>query len=664
MYRPVPLAPVDTVIRPQRDDLHSSGLDQWWHRWQEKIFSSTRLRTKKLKRFSQLVETFNNQYQAMSASDIENRRRDIQAELIRSGFSEKTVVECFALVREVAGRVLGMRHYNVQLMGGYAMLRGMIAEMETGEGKTLTATLTAATVALAGVPVHVISVNDYLTQRDADTMRPLYEALGLSVGCVNQAVAHEERAGQYQRNVIYCTNKDVTFDYLRDRIALGQRDSALSLYAEHLYGKGSRMQALLLPGLHFAIIDEADSILVDEARTPLIISATSENAPLDLALFETSVKLSQQLEIDEHFRVDLRQHRVKLTRSGSEYLLALSKNMGSEWQSRLRREELVTQALIAEHLYIRDEHYLVRDGKIMIIDEYTGRVMPDRSWEYGLHQLIELKEGCELTPPRETLARMSYQRFFGRYLYLAGMTGTAEEVRDELWSVYSLRCARIPTQQQSKRQYLGSKVFLTRQQKVAAITARVKELHLQGRAILLGTASVAASEELSEAFTQASLEHQVLNAKQDSDEAKLVERAGESGRITIATSMAGRGTDIKLQASVKECGGLFVLIVERNDAGRIDRQLAGRCARQGDPGSVEYILSLEDNLVAGKRGGWRCDFAKFVLKKNNFAAAFIAKWVINRAQKRVEKLHYQMRRDLLKNDRQQGELLSFSGRQE
>lgn len=664
MFSDIPLAPVDQVIRPQREDIHNSSLDKWWHRWQEKIFSSTQLRTRKLKNFSLQVVAYEASYQSFTDNEIVTRRKGLQGKLIRNGFTEQLVAECFALIREVSKRVLGMQHYKVQVMGGYAMLRGMIAEMETGEGKTLTATLTAATVALAGVPVHVISVNDYLTQRDADTMRLLYEALGLTVGCVNQDVAHEDRLEQYQRNIIYCTNKDVTFDYLRDRIALGQQDSALSLYAEHLYGKGSRMQKLLLPGLHFAIIDEADSILVDEARTPLIISATADSAPLDVILFEQSVDFSQHLKIDEDFTVDHRKHKVELTSNGSELLVTLVKDFGAQWQSRLRREELVTQALIAEHLYLQDEHYLVRDGKIMIIDEYTGRVMPDRSWEYGLHQLIELKEGCELTPPRETLARMSYQRFFCRYLYLSGMTGTAEEVRDELWSVYSLRSARIPTRQESKRQQLGTQVFLTKQRKINAIVLRVKNLHQQGRAILIGTASVAASEELSEAFTKENLKHQVLNAKQDSDEAGLVENAGQAGQITIATSMAGRGTDIKLQKQVKQCGGLFVLIVERNDAGRIDRQLAGRCARQGDPGNVEYMLSLEDNLVSGQRGGWRCKVAKLILQKKNFVAQFIAKWTINWAQKRVEKLHYQMRRDLLKNDHQQGELLSFSGRQE
>ena len=660
----IPLAPVDQVIRPQRDDVHTSTLDQWWHRWQEKIFSSKKLRRIKLNRFTSQVESYEQIYLDLSDDEIVKRRLALQYDLLRGGFTEIVVAECFALIREVSGRVLGMRHFSVQIMGAYAMVRGMIAEMETGEGKTLTATLTAATAALAGVPVHVISVNDYLTQRDADTMRPLYEALGLSVGCVNQEVDHEDRPEQYSKNIIYCTNKDITFDYLRDRIALGQQDGALGLYAEHLYGKNSRLQELRLPGLHFAIIDEADSILIDEARTPLVISATADSAPQDLALFEQSVKLSKELKMDEDFEIDHRHHKVSLTECGSEQLLFLCKELGPEWASRLRREEMVTQALIAEYLYRCDEHYLVRDGKIMIIDEYTGRVMPDRSWEYGLHQLIELKENCELTPPRETLARMSYQRFFSRYLFLCGMTGTAEEVRDELWSVYSLRSARIPTQQESKRQYLGTQIFSTKIKKLDAVTNRVQELYREGRAILLGTASVASSEDLSEAFNKAGLPHQVLNAKQDGDEADLVASAGKTGQITIATSMAGRGTDIKLQNEVKDCGGLFVLIVERNDAARIDRQLAGRCARQGDPGSVEYMLSLEDSLVDGRRGGWRSKLAKLILQKKWFVAQFFGKWTINWAQKRVEALHYQMRRDLLKMDRQQGELLSFSGRQE
>lgn len=664
MSRTIPLAPVDKMIRPQREDDHSSSLDQWWHRWQEKLFSSNKYRQKKIQRISSLVESLEIKYEKYNEKELIEQRRVIQKKLIQTGFTQNNVAECFALIREVSGRALGMRHFPVQIMGGYAMLSGMIAEMHTGEGKTLTATLTAATAALAGIPVHVISVNDYLTQRDAEMMKPLYEALGLSVGCVNQEVPHEERPAQYSKNVIYCTNKDVTFDYLRDRIALAQKDNALSLYAEKICGQDDRLQELRIPGLHFAIIDEADSILIDEARTPLIISATSESAPLDIKLFQKAITLGHSLNLDEHYTIDNKKQQINLNEKGSELLLTLTNNLGPEWASRLRREEMINQALTAHHLYRCDEQYLVRDGKIMIIDEYTGRVMPDRSWEYGLHQLIELKENCEVTPPRETLAKLSYQRFFSRYLFLSGMTGTAEEVRDELWSVYSLRCARIPTRQPSKRQNLGTHVFANKKQKIESVTKRVAQLNKENRAILIGTASVGSSEALSEAFTEKGLEHQVLNAKQDNDEAELVKNAGKAGKITIATSMAGRGTDIKLDKDINSNGGLYVLISERNDAARIDRQLAGRCARQGDQGQVEYMLSLEDNLVDGKRGGWRNNLAKFILYREWCFSQYAGKWVINWAQKKVETMHYQVRRDLLKMDKQQGELLSFSGRRE
>jgi preprotein translocase subunit SecA len=585
--------------------------------------------------------------------------------LRREGFQMDLAARAFALVREAAGRTLGQRHYDVQLIGGWILLQGQVAEMETGEGKTLTATLAAATAALAGIPVHIITVNDYLAARDAEWMGPIYSALGLRVGVIIHGMDPAARQAAYASDVTYCTNKEVVFDYLKDRLNLGRRQGRMQIALDRVAGEAGRGSRLLLRGLHYGIVDEADSVLVDEARTPLIISGESHSSSAaKRTVYETALSLGKRLEPNRDYRVELRDRAVRLTEAGQERLSDLAQELGGVWRGRRRREELVHQALTAVHLYECDKHYLVQDGKVQIIDEYTGRVMADRSWEHGLHQFIEVKEGCAATRQNVPLARISYQRFFRRYLRLGGMTGTAREVVGELASVYGLAVVRVPTNRPLARRQLETQVYLDAATKWDAILARITELHRAGRPVLVGTRSVATSEHLDHLLGLAELPHVVLNARQDKTEAEIVAQAGEPGQITVATNMAGRGTDIRLAAGVAEVGGLHVLATELHEAGRIDRQLFGRCGRQGDPGSYEAIVSLEDELllVHGHRPGRR--LAACLARASRPAAWWIGGLLIRQAQRAAERAHSRARRQLLRFDEHMETALAFSGRGE
>ncbi len=576
--------------------------------------------------------------------------------------SRWAVAEAFALVREAASRTLGQRHYDVQLRGGLALLRGFVAEMETGEGKTLTATLAACTAALAGEPVHVVTVNDYLARRDADWMRPVYAALGLSVGVIVQGLDPAQRQAAYACDVTYATNKEIAFDYLKDRISLGRRGSRVRLQLDRLFDEAPRARRLLLRGLHFGIVDEADSVLVDEARTPLIISGESDDT-LEAEACEQALALAAELREGRDFRLEGRERAVAYTPEGEARLAERGRALGGFWTSRLRREDLVRQALVALHLLLRDQHYLVRDGKVQIVDEFTGRIMEDRSFEHGLHQMLEAKEGCTLTSRRDPIARISYQRFFRRYRRLAGMTGTAREVAGELWNVYGLPVLSIPTHRPVARSDGGERVFVTAAGKWDAVAARVAELQRDGRPVLVGTRSVEASEELSRRLAGTGIAHRVLNARQDAEEAEIVARAGEAGSVTVATNMAGRGTDIRLGPGVAERGGLHVIATERHEARRIDRQLFGRCGRQGDPGSFERMVCLDDDIVRVHAPAAR-RLALAAAERAPGVAPRLARIAMSLAQHGAERLHARMRADLLRHDDETANLLAFSGRGE
>ncbi len=586
-------------------------------------------------------------------------RQSLWLDIRQNRFTYPNVARSFALIREVAFRTTGMRHYDVQLLGGYAMLKGMLAEMETGEGKTLTATLPAATAALAGIPVHIVTVNDYLAYRDAETMGPIYRALGLTVGHVVHGMSPEARREAYLCDVTYCSNKEITFDYLRDRMTLGQDASNLRLKTERLYGESSRSRRLVMRGLHFAIVDEADSVLIDEARTPLIISTETDPAE-EQERAERALKLIEGLERDTDYRIIAAESIVEITEAGKKRLAEVAAGEDDFWSGKIRREEAARQALTAAHLFRRDEHYLVRDGKVEIIDEYTGRVMPDRSWGQGLHQLVEVKEGCAATAQKLPVARMTYQRFFRRYRRLAGMTGTAREVAGELWSLYRLPVVTVPTHMPLRRTRKPDRIFATAERKWREITLRIAELHRRGQPVLLGTRSVATSEIASEYLTTAGLEHSVLNAAQDEHEAQIIAEAGQKGRITIATNMAGRGVDILLGKGVAELGGLWIIMSERHDAGRIDRQLLGRSGRHGEPGCNEVLLSLEDPLLVDNGRA----ISTLLARLGGPVRHWIGRKAFDGAQHRAERLHSRMRRQLVKLDKQLGTLLAFSGRME
>lgn len=646
--------------RPERADHNDTFLESLFHKVNGRIkkLSWNRLL---LHQFVRGVGRAGAEVEASSDDDLQCYAAELGEKMSRHGLLHEHVVRSFALVREVSSRVLGMRHYDCQLKGGLVLLRGMCAEMETGEGKTLTATLAAAAAGLAGVPVHIISVNDYLTARDAEKMTPLYRALGLRVGCVVHGLSPEQRRHEYQADITYVTNKELVFDYLRDHLTIGSRENSLRLQAEYLHSNQHRAKKVLQRGLIFGIVDEADSVLIDEARTPLIISGSAA-ATEEKTFLEQALVLAGELG-EEDYKINRSKRTVQLTPKGKKRVQERATQMGALWEGMVRRESTVSRALSAIHLFHRNQQYLVRDEKIQIVDEFTGRVMADRSWEQGLHQLIELKEGCELTKKNETLAKISYQRFFRRYLYLSGMTGTAKEVADELWSVYGLHTCKIPPNRKVKRVGLPTRIYSTKEKKLDAVVKRISEIHQKQRPILIGTRSVAASLEVSLKVEAAGLKHQVLNADQDAQEAKIISRAGQAGAITIATNMAGRGTDILLDEGVAERGGLHVIATEIHEAARIDRQLYGRAGRQGDRGSYEAILSFEDALIVDQAG--MLEHIRFDwLLKVPFAKETVSRWLFHRAQKKIENYHSKIRDQLFRRDQAQGNLLSFSGRLE
>ena len=585
--------------------------------------------------------------------------------LRREGVRGWPVARSFALIRELADRKLGERHYDVQLMGGMALLRGLLAEMETGEGKTLTATLTAGTMGLAGRRVHVITVNDYLADRDAGAMAPLYQALGLSVGRVVTGMSSAERRTAYAADVVYASNKQLAADHLRDRRVLRQSGSDLRLMTERLTRDAVREGSLLLSGLDFAIVDEAASVLVDEARTSIILSETRSPDDAESQVAQEAVTLVDALEPGEDFETDAHERRVSLTARGRARLSELAADKGGPWAGQRRREETARQALVAVHLLQRDVHYVVRDGKVVIVDEFTGRPMPDRSWGEQLQQMVEAKEGVALSDRAATVAQMTYQRFFRRYHGLAGMTGTAREVSGELWTVYGLLVTRLPTNRPMRRRYDGAEVLVDNTAKWTRIAERARAQAAAGRPVLIGTRSVAASQSLSAELSRLDCAHQMLTAAQDADEAAVVAAAGEAGRVTVATNMAGRGTDIVLADEARAAGGLHVIVAELNDARRVDRQLAGRCARQGDPGSYAFVVALDEPVLrrpsdAAARRALRT--LRSVCSARLWSA--LAWGWLRAARWRLERDHRLVRDLQLRSDQNRASAMAFAGERE
>jgi preprotein translocase subunit SecA len=581
--------------------------------------------------------------------------QDVRRSLRREGLTPVLTGVALGLAGTAMSRSLGKTPYDTQYYAAWLILQNRLAEMATGEGKTLAAALAAGVAALGDVPVHVLTANDYLVRRDRESMRPFFVTLGLSTGCVFPGMSAQERRHAYRQDITYATAKEVAFDYLKDHLALAGERDPLQMRAREI---ASGADAPILAGLCMAIVDEADSILLDEAGTPLILSAPV--AQVDESAFRGAYAIAGKLWRNRDYTLERAARSAALTSRGREAIAAAIRDARGTLVLRRRAEELVEIALAAKHLFQRDRDYAITKVGIEIIDEVTGRIATGRIWSNGLHQMIEIKEGVAVSKQAATIARITYQRFFPRYVRLGGMSGTLTESRRELRVFFGTPVARVPLAKRNARRSLGTSVFRTVAQKWQAVVARAREMRALGRPVLIGTDSVEASEQLSRQLTAAGIAHQVLNALQDADEAQRVARAGERGAITVATNIAGRGTDIHLGTGVAAVGGLHVIACMRNRARRIDRQLAGRCARHGDPGSVEQLLALEDSLLTEF---WPLAIRRVTstLVGQGRLGSSVATSLFAIAQRAREWSDFYRRRQLRIAERRATELYAFSG---
>ncbi len=590
-------------------------------------------------------------------SDFELKKTSLSLRYrARSGESlDRLLVEAFARVREAGRRRLNMRHFDVQLLGGAAVHHNSIVEMQTGEGKTLTATLPLYLAALEGKGAHLATVNDYLAQRDADWMRPLYEALGMKVGCIQSQMQQADRAKQYACDITYGTANEMGFDFLRDRllkrrISEGQRD----LFGAMLGKAGSGHETPVQGDLHFMLVDEADSILIDEARTPLIISAIpGEDEKLEAEAYRWAAENADVFEEDEHYDYDHKEKTVELTLPGRRKVRELRKPPAMDRMPLSTIYEHIERAIkVAREMFL-DRQYVVRDGEIVIVDEFTGRLGEGRKWRAGIHQAVEAKEGVEITFATNQAARITVQDFFLRYNRLAGMTGTASTSAGELHKIYSCRVRPVPTNRPPIREKLPTLVFGTAEAKWHAIIEEIVEQHAIGRPVLVGTRTIDKSEVLSRLLAVRGIEHSVLNARHVAKEAEIVSNAGQPGKVTVATNMAGRGTDIRLGEGVTELGGLHVICTELHEAQRIDRQLIGRCGRQGDPGTYRQFLAIDDEILETAYGPKKAEKFKqrgIQLSGSGPIDGFEA--VFYKAQRKVERRHFRDRKVLLYHEKE------------
>ncbi len=564
-----------------------------------------------------------------------------------------------AAVREAAARRTGLCPYPVQLAGALALRRGCLVEMATGEGKTLTAALAATLVGWTGFPCHVVTVNDYLARRDAEWFNPLYQFCGVSAGAVTSDMDPVRRREGYGRDVTYTTSKEVVADFLRDRLRLGAVQQPIRRLLRGLLNpKAGGAGLLVMRGVHTGIIDEADSVLIDEAVTPLIIAQPRENRVLREAA-AAAHGIAAVLEPGRHYRIDPVHREVELLDAGRAEVAARADGLPGIWRGLDRRRELIEQALTARELFLRDRNYVIQEGRVVIVDEFTGRLMPNRNWSEGLHQAIQAKESIEITEPDETLARLSFQRYFRLYRRIAGMTGTAREAAPEFWQTYRLPVVVLPTHRPCRRMELPDLHFTTAEARWTAVVGEIAAVHETGRPILVGTRSVGASEDLARRLEQRGLSFRLLNALRHREEAQIVAEAGLRGRITVATNMAGRGTDIKLGHGVADLGGLHVIATERHESRRIDRQLFGRCARQGDAGSARACVSLEDDLI---RRFVPAPVRRLLHRRLDVGGeTAVLAAAVRYAQSAAQRLACRQRENVLRTDTWLDEALSFTG---
>lgn len=576
------------------------------------------------------INALESTFETLSDVELQERFSALKTRVQDNGESLESVLnESFAITREAAKRTLNMRHFDVQLIGAMALHDGRIAEMKTGEGKTLVATLASALNALTGQSVHIVTVNDYLANRDANEMRPLYEFLGYSVGVITASVSEEERLAMYACDIVYGTNNEFGFDYLRDNM---KYDLAQKVQKSHSY----------------AIVDEVDSILIDEARTPLIISGPVNRK---MEHYTTADSVAKQMKVEEDFTIDEKNRVILITEDGIKKAEKLFKieNLYSIENASLSHH--LDQALKANFLFFKDQDYVIQEGEVVIVDEFTGRLSQGRRFSEGLHQALEAKEKVAIKEESQTLADITFQNYFRLYSKLSGMTGTAQTEASEFLQIYNLEVVSIPTNLPVQRKDLNDLIYKSEREKFNAVLAKITELYAKGQPVLVGTASIEKSELLHNLLKQAKIPHTVLNAKQHTKESEIIKDAGLKGSVTIATNMAGRGVDIKIDDEVRDLGGLYIIGTERHESRRIDNQLRGRSGRQGDPGVSQFYLSLEDGLLrifgSDKLKGI---MERLGLKEGEHIESGLVTRSVQNAQKKVENLHFESRKHLLEYD--------------
>lgn len=586
-----------------------------------------------IKKMRQLVEEKINPQESalkkLSDSSLANKTNEFKARLAKGETLDDILPDAFAVIREASRRVLGMRQFDVQLIGGIILHRGNIAEMGTGEGKNLVATAPVYLNALEGKGAHVITVNDYLAKRDSEWMGQVYKFLGLSVGLIVHDLDFEQRKIAYNSDITYGTNNEFGFDYLRDNMV-------------------SSLDQMVQRPLHYCLIDEVDSILIDEARTPLIISGPGQKSTDNYYVMS---KLVPQLKLGEDYTIDEKQKTVAPTEAGVSKMEKMLKVDNLYDTDNLELNHLFVQALRAQAMMERDRDYVVKDGEVVIVDEFTGRLMYGRRYSDGLHQAIEAKEGLQVQRESQTLATITFQNYFRMYDKLAGMTGTAKTEEQEFIKIYGLEVFQVPTNRPVQRKDLPDVIFKTKRGKYRAVVREIERRHATGQPMLIGTTSIEQSEQLSHMLKEAGIVHNVLNAKYHELEAQIVAQAGQKGQVTIATNMAGRGTDIVLGEGVSELGGLAIIGTERHESRRIDNQLRGRAGRQGDPGSSQFFLSLEDDLLRIFGGDNIKKFMeKMGLEEDEEIRSSMVSSAIQKAQKRVEERNFDIRKYVLEYD--------------
>ena len=601
------------------------------HSMMRKFFGTKQDRDMRaLKPILDQVNSLEHKYKVMTDIELQSQTQIFKEKLQKGNTTISDILpDAFSVVREASLRVLAMRHFDVQILGGLILHEGKIAEMKTGEGKTLTATLPLYLNALAGRGAHLVTVNDYLAQRDSHEMGKLYTWLGLTVGCIVSNMDDEDRKAAYQADITYGTNNEFAFDYLRDNMKFDLNDY---VQREH----------------HYCIVDEVDSILIDEARTPLLISGPSEG---DTRMYGVVDKVIPQLIKDKHYTVDEKARSSVLTEDG---IIRIQEIMQIGNLYDMRNIEIlhhVNQSLRAHTLFKNEVDYVIRDGKIIIVDEFTGRMKEGSRWSDGLHQAVEAKEGVEVKSENQTLASITFQNYFRLYGKLSGMTGTADTEAEEFMKIYSLEVVVIPTNVPMIRDDQADVVYASRKAKYEAVSKLILECHAKGQPVLVGTISIESSELISHFLTEKGIKHEVLNAKNHAREAEIIALAGQSGGVTIATNMAGRGTDIKLSEETKKSGGLFIIGTERHESRRIDNQLRGRSGRQGDPGKSKFFLSLEDDLMR-IFGSDRIKgiMIKLGMKEDEPIEHNMITNAIAKAQKKVETHNFDIRKHLLDFD--------------